>query len=334
MANPVIVEVTRGGIVESRHRGAVAVMDADGAAVLTLGDVDAPVFPRSAVKALQAVPLIESGIADRLGLTPAEIALACSSHSGEPDHLAGAASMLAKVGRDHRSLECGPHWPLGDEAYRALASERRQPNALHNNCSGKHAGFVCLACGLDQDPAGYIRAEHPVQQAVKDSLETWTGAAHEASRCGIDGCSIPTYAVPLAALARGFARFGTGAAVSPSYAAAAARIRRAVAGHPFMVAGTGRFDTRVMEALRERVLVKSGAEGVHCAALPELGYGIAVKCDDGAGRAAEAVTASLILRFLNLDDRERSAVEPLARRVLRNWNGFEVGRVEAAGPLA
>jgi L-asparaginase II len=331
--NPILVEVTRGPVVESRHRGAVAVVDADGRTVLAVGSVDDPVFPRSAVKAIQAVPLLESGIADRFGLTEAEIALACASHAGEPEHVATAAAMLARVGRDEACLECGAHWPLREEAVRALAAQGRAPTALHNNCSGKHAGFVCLACGLGEDPAGYVRPEHRVQREVRRALDDVTGAAHQAERCGIDGCSIPTYAVPLTALARGFARFGTGIGLSPSGAEAARRIRAAVARHPFMVAGTDQFDTRVMAALGERAFVKGGAEGVFCAAFPELGYGLALKIDDGGTRAAETAMANLVLRFLALADDERAAIAPLARPAVRNRNGFEVGRVRAAGPL-
>ena len=329
MNNPFLVEVARGALVESRHRGSVSVVDADGAAVLSLGDVDRRVFPRSAVKALQAMPLVESGIAEAYALTDEEIALACASHSGEPEHVAAAGSMLAKAGLDEACLECGVHWPMGEAANRALAAKGQGPSALHNNCSGKHAGFVCLACGMNEDPTGYVTAEHPVQRRVRDALEDLTGACHTEEKSGIDGCSIPTYAVPLPSLAFGFAKFGAGAHLSGSGKAAAERIRRAVARHPFMVAGTGRFDTRLMEILRERAFVKVGAEGVYCAALPELGFGIALKADDGNGRAAEAMMASLVLRFLRLGE-ERAAVETMAQPVSRNWNGIEVGRMRVS----
>lgn len=327
MDNPFLVEVTRGRLVESRHRGSVAVVDAEGSTVLTLGDMERRVFPRSAVKALQALPLVESGIADKYGLTDEEIALACASHSGEPEHAATAASMLAKAGQAETCLECGVHWPLGEAAARALAAKGGQPTQLHNNCSGKHAGFICLSCGLGDDPKGYVTQRHPVQQAVRSALEDLTGASHTDDVSGTDGCSIPTYAIPLPALAFGFAKFGTGVGISPGCKSAAERIRKAVARHPFMVAGTGRFDTKLMETLRERAFVKVGAEGVYCAAIPELGYGIALKVDDGAGRAAEAVMAALILRFLKLDDTERAVVQGLAEPVLKNWNGIEVGRI-------
>jgi L-asparaginase II len=333
MVNPVLVEVMRGLLVESRHRGSVSVVAADGGVVFSLGDMETPVYPRSAIKGLQALPLVETGIAEQFGLTDEEIALACASHSGEPAHAAVASAMLAKAGQGESCLECGIHWPLGEKANRALAASGGTPSALHNNCSGKHAGFICLACGSGADPAGYVKAGHLVQQQVRSTLEDITGASHDEDHYGIDGCSIPTYAIPLPALAFGFARFGTGIGLSPDCAKAASRIRKAVAAHPFMVAGTDRFDTKVMEILGERAFIKTGAEGVYCAALPELGYGIALKADDGGTRAAEAIMGALLLRYLPLADKDRGAIQNLSRPVLKNWNGIEVGRVHATGEL-
>lgn len=329
MSQPVLAEVLRGGRVESRHRGALVVADAKGGRVLALGDVEAAVFPRSAVKALQALPLVESGAADRFGLDAAELALACASHSGEPVHAEAAASMLAKLGRDVGCLECGAHWPLGEATARQLAREGKTPTALHNNCSGKHAGFVCLACGLGEDPTGYIAINHRVQREVRRAMEEMTGVAIDAAKAGVDGCSIPTYALPLAALAQAFAKLGTGEGLSKTRAQAASRIRKACARHPHMVAGAGRFDTVAMSALGERAFVKTGAEGVHCASFPELGLGVAIKCEDGAGRAADAIMAGAILRFLRLSDNERAAIAPLARKTLVNWNGIVVGEARA-----
>jgi L-asparaginase II len=331
MSNPVLVEVTRGGPVESRHRGSAIVIDADGKTVFSVGDVGRPIFPRSAVKAIQALPLVESGVAGRLGLTDAEIALCCSSHSGEAEHVAGSASMLAKAGRDAGCLECGAHWPMGEKAARALAVSGGQPSALHNNCSGKHAGFVCLACGLDEDPKGYIQAQHRVQREIKGALEDMTGARHHADAMGVDGCSIPTYAVPLEALALAFARFGAGVGMGPERARAAGRIRAAVAAHPSMVAGTGRFDTVAMNALGARAFTKTGAEAVFCGALPELGLGIALKIDDGGTRASEAVMATLMARYLRPEGEQAEVLARLAAPTMRNWNGIEVGQVRATG---
>jgi L-asparaginase II len=333
MRNPVLVEVVRGALTESRHRGAVAVVDADGASVLALGDVARPVYPRSAVKPLQALPLVESGAADRYGFGEEELALACASHGGEPAHVEVAARMLARAGLDLGALECGAHWPSHQESGRALARSGGAPSALHNNCSGKHAGFVCVACAAGIDHRGYVAAEHAVQREVRAALEDVTGVGLGADVCGIDGCSIPTWAVPLTALAHAFAKFATGRGLAPERAKAAARLRAACAAQPYFVAGTGRFCTEIMKRFGPRVLVKTGAEGVYCGALPEQGIGIALKCDDGATRAAEVVMAAMIVRFLPLSDEERVALERFMRPTLRNWNGIEVGGLRPTSEL-
>ncbi len=334
MTNPVLVEVTRGGIVESAHRGAVAVIDAAGTTVLALGDIDRPIFPRSAIKGLQAIPLLESGAADTYALTDAEIALACASHNGEAGHVATAEAMLHKAGRDLSALECGAQTPMRANAYFPLVKAGISATALHNNCSGKHAGFICLACASGTDPAGYVKPDHPVMREVTAAVADLTGHALGDAACGTDGCSIPAFAIPLRALARGFARFGTGQGLGAKRAAAAQRIRKAVASSPFHVAGTDRFDTIAMEALRERAFVKVGAEGVYCAALPELGFGVALKCDDGTTRAAEVMMAAVLARFLILADSEREALQPLLQPALKNWNGIHVGDIRASGALA
>lgn len=329
MTNPVLVEVTRGSRVESQHRGAYAVVDAEGGLVASAGEIDQPVFPRSAVKAFQALPLFESGAAERYQLTDAEIALCVASHSGEPEHAATAAAILKKAGLDQQALECGAHWPMGEAATRALAAAHQEPTALHNNCSGKHAGFLCFACAMDYDPKGYVGRSHPVQREIKIVCEEMTGALFGDEVCGTDGCSIPTYAAPLRGIAAGFAKLATGHGLGPQRAEAARRIFKAVAAHPFMVAGTGRFDTDAMTVLGERVFMKTGAEGVYCAAFPELGYGIALKIDDGATRASQAVMEALIAQFLPLDEDIKQKLRALGEPHLRNWNKIDVGTVRA-----
>jgi L-asparaginase II len=339
--NPILVEAMRGGIVESAHRGAVAIVDADGTLHTALGDIDRPVFARSAVKVLQALPLVESGAADRLGLTDEELALACASHNGETAHARTSASMLAKAGVDVGVLECGAHWPYLDAAARDLARRGETPSALHNNCSGKHAGFVCLGCQMSGGAdlrgflSGYVKPDHAVMREVSAALQAATGHDLAHTAVGIDGCSIPTFAIPLRRLAHAFARVGTGVGLRPGHARAAARLRQAVARAPFMVAGTGRFDTTVMERLGERVFCKVGAEGVYCAALPEQGLGVAIKVDDGNNaRACEVVMAAVIAKFVRLDDAERAFVGTLSDLRLANWNGLEVGRLRASSALA
>ena len=334
MANPALVEATRGNRIESAHRGAGCVVDADGRAVMAFGDAERPVYPRSAVKALQALPLVESGAADRLSLSDKEIALACASHSGGEDHVATARSMLAKAGFDERVLECGAHWPLGETEARALARSGRTPTCLHNNCSGKHAGFVCGARAMRVDPKGYVAPDHPVQREVKAAIAAMTGASLSEETRGVDGCSIPTYAIPLTALALGFARLGSGAGLARERRAAAARIRACVAAHPATVAGKGRFDTELMSLLGPPAFVKSGAEGVICAALPEAGLGLAVKADDGAGRAAQVMIAALIRRFGGFDGETVARLQRFVSPRLLNWNGAEVGRLRPSVPLA
>jgi len=340
MNNPTLVNVTRGGFVESSHRGSIAVLDAEGAVVLALGDIERPIFPRSAVKLLQALPLVAGGVAESLGLTDEELALACASHNGEDVHAATAQAMLAKAGLDAGALECGAHWPYLDSAARALAAAGNEPSALHNNCSGKHAGFLCLACamhgrdGLRGFARGYVGAEHPVMREVGAALAAATGFNLDHTVRGTDGCSIPTYAIPLRHLALGFARAGTGAGLSPAHARAAQRLRKAVARAPFMVAGTGRLDTRLMQRLGERVCCKVGAEGVYCAALPERGLGVAIKMDDGNNaRAAEVAVAAVIGQALTLEPEDETFVRSCAEPSLCNWNGIEVGTLGASDAL-
>lgn len=334
-----LVDVLRGGTVESRHAGSVAVVDADGGLRLALGDVDQAVFPRSAVKLLQALPLVASGAADTFALSNAELALACASHSGEPEHVATAAGVLARLGLGADALECGTQWPSREPVLKALVARGEQATPLHNNCSGKHAGFVCVACLLagqaGAEPAefarGYVAPEHPVMREVAAALSASTGVDVERAPRGTDGCSIPTYALPLRALALAFARAGTGQGLAPGHAQAAGRLRRAVAAAPFMVAGTDRFDTRVMQHYGERVFCKIGAEGVYCAALPELGLGIALKVADGAARAAEATVAAVIAALLRDDG---PLLHGYSHLVLRNWRGTEVGALRPSPALA
>jgi len=336
--NPVLVEVLRGGAIESRHAGALAIVDASGAVHTALGDIDRPVFPRSAVKLLQALPLVASGAADAFALTDAELALACASHSGEPEHVATAAGVLAKLGLAADALECGTQWPAREPVLRGMLARGEAATPLHNNCSGKHSGFVCVACLMARhagaEPAefarGYVAAEHPVMREVSAALSAATGVDVERAPRGIDGCSIPTFALPLRALALAFARAGTGHGLVDGHALAARRLREAVAAAPFMVAGTDRFDTRVMQAFGERLFCKVGAEGVYCAALPEFGMGVALKIDDGAVRAAEAAMAAVAQALLRTDDELLRGYSHLA---LRNWRGLDVGSLRPAQAL-
>ena len=319
----IIAEIRRGHHVESVHTGTFVVTDAHGRVVLSGGDPDRATFPRSAIKALQALPLLAHGAADRLGLTPPELALACASHTGLPEHTQTAASMLAKAGRDVTCLECGTHWPSSTSAARALAAAGKTPSALHNNCSGKHAGFICTAIAAGQDPAGYIDPDHPTMRAVTQAVSEVTGVQLGPENRAVDGCSIPTFMMPLRAVATGFARFGTGTHMPAGFAEAASRLRQAVAENPTKIAGPGRFDTEITQALGASAFVKTGAEGVHAGALPSLGLGFAIKANDGTTRAADACAAALLKHYLGTS----AVLEKWVSQPITNWNGIHVGQI-------
>jgi L-asparaginase II len=333
MPNPVLVEVTRGPLVESRHRGAIAVVDAHGNRLAVVGDAAGTVFPRSAVKLIQALPLVESGAAEAFGFGAEELALACASHSGERRHVAIVMRMLEKCGRTLADLECGVQVPSNRAAADALVRVGAAPSPLHNNCSGKHAGFICLACHLGADPKGYVAPDHPVQRAVTATLAATTGAALGADVFAVDGCSIPAYAIPLDRLALAFARLVTGEGEPPERAAAARRLFDACMGNPSLVGGAGRFCTEVMANFSGRVFVKTGAEGVYCGAIPEIGIGIAVKCDDGATRAAETMVAAVLAAFLPMTEPERGLFSARLARPVESRLGEKVGEIRPVAGL-
>lgn len=322
MTNPIIAEITRGTLVESTHRGAYGVSDASGRMIAEAGDITGPVFPRSAIKAFQCVPVIESGAADHFGLTDEEIALCCSSHNGEPEHVRVAQSILRKAGNSETLYECGAHWPSSSKAARDLARHAEAPGQVHNNCSGKHAGMLALARQLGVEPQDYIKQTHPVQKAIADVIAKLCDVNIAAAPVGIDGCSVPTWALPLKNQALGFARLA-----APGHAAGR-RIIQACRAHPFMVAGTGRFDTRIMQDI-PRLFIKTGAEGVYCGCIPHAGLGFALKCDDGASRASEVAIAGVLARLDVWTGEERAALNRFATEELKNWRKMHVGDTRA-----
>ncbi len=318
-AAPLIVEVTRGSAVESRHAVHAVVMDGRGDVVAAFGDADRPTFPRSAIKPLQSLALVESGAADAFGLSDAELALACASHSGEEKHTAAVGAWLARLGRDETVLECGAHAPY--------ASPESPPAVLCNNCSGKHAGMVTLSMFLKKDPHGYTNFLHPVQQSIFKAMGEMCGSRIVPDICGIDGCSAPNPCLPMANIARGFVAFMTGHGLSQTRAAACRRLFAAMTAHPDLVGGTGRLDTVLMQAAQGKILSKTGAEGVYACVAPASDMVIVLKAEDGAKRAAEAALYALMDKFHIADDAVLEAIRPLALPVLKNWRGIETGVV-------
>ncbi len=325
MSNPVLVELTRGPLTESLHRGAIAVVDAKGNLRASLGDVEKPIFPRSALKPVQAVPLIESGAAETFGLSDEEVALACASHSGEPMHTTRIEDWQKRIGCSVSDLACGPHRPVHEPTATAMIQRRETPTPLHNNCSGKHTGFMTLSRQLGAAVAGYQLIDHPVQQAVMRTLKEMAGLSGELPY-GVDGCTVPNFAVPLKALARAMARLADAGGQAPARAAACGRIVGAMMAHPDLVAGSGRACTMLMRDNPD-IAVKTGAEGVYIAILPQLGLGAALKIDDGATRAAETAVAALLIALGAVPD--EGAAAGLARAHVLNTRGVAVGQRRA-----
>lgn len=329
-ANPVLVELLRGDTVESRHRGAIAVVAPDGTVVRAWGNVARNIYPRSAIKPVQALPLIETGAAARFGFGDAEIALACASHRGETRHADLARSMLERAGAGPGDLECGGHPPDDPEAARSLAARGEHYGPLHNNCSGKHAGMLATAAHKGEKFAGYTDVTHPVQQRVLGVFESMTGCDLGRAARGIDGCSVPVWAMPLGNLALAMARMADPSDQPETRQNAAARIRHAMATESFFVHGTNGFATDVIAVTGPDVLVKGGAEGVYTAILHRIGLGIALKIDDGACRAAELAMLHTLDALGALDERQRSALTDRLYPVQTNWAGRTVGGMQIA----
>ncbi|MBU2582352.1 MAG: asparaginase [Alphaproteobacteria bacterium] len=326
MSNPTLIEVTRGPLVESFHTGSLAIVSATSGLVLALGDIRRPVYPRSAIKALQALPLIESGAADHYRYGDAEIALACASHTGTSRHTKIADGMLKAAELSESDLGCGAHTPLGAKAAKDLWRSGAEPSQLHNNCSGKHAGMLATARHLGIPVDGYWRADHPMQQRVLEILNEISGLELGSGQMGFDGCSLPNWAMPLETMAAMFAKLVSGHGIDAQHAKAFGRLMQACWAEPEMVAGPGRADSVVMANLPGRVFMKTGAEGVYCGGFPELGVGFALKIDDGATRASAGTAMTLVEHVFP------EARGLMRRNILRSWRGLEVGEIRT-GPV-
>lgn len=322
MSNPILVEITRGTLVESVHRGSLVIADADGDIRFARGDVQSLIAPRSALKPLQALPLVESGAADAFSVSDEEIALACASHSAEPMHVTRVAAWLKRIGCSEADLACGPHLPYDEKVRSAMLVHGEAPCKLHNNCSGKHTGFLTLALHLGAGPVSYIHADHPVQVAVAETIRRLSGA--EDLPWVVDGCAAPNFLLSLTGFARALARMAGGRTKG------AKRIFEAMTTHPELVAGTGRACTALMAGCHGRAAVKFGAEGVYAAIIPESGLGVALKIDDGTPRAAETAMAA-VLAGLGVAG---EAVQAYIHVPILNTRGVEVGMRRPAAALA
>ena len=329
MAAEALVELWRGGILESVHMGHAVVWD-QGGIVAAWGAPETVIFPRSSCKMIQALPLVESGAADAAGLTARHLALSCASHQGAALHAGMARDWLATLDLPESALRCGAHEPFDRDERDRLIVAGEQPCQVHNNCSGKHCGFLTMNRHLGGG-AEYHEIDHPLQRAIAQATADVTGA--DVAGYGIDGCSAPNFAVSLAGLARAMQSFAAARDAGDTRARAMARLRDAMAQHPELVAGEGRACTELMRAMGNRVAIKTGAEAVFVAMLPDQEIGIAVKIADGSTRAAEAVIVSLLSRFGALDAAHPAAQKRLPA-VQKNWRGLEVGELRLASGFA
>ncbi len=323
-----LVEVWRGGRVESEHRGAIAVVDANGRVLAHSGDVMVTSYLRSSAKPFQLLPLIESGAADRFGFTDRELAVIAGSHSGEPRHLEAVQSILNKIGIGDEALQCGVHVPFNPEAAKALRAANQNASVLHNNCSGKHAGMLAQAVDRGLSTADYLDPQHPVQIGIRQHLAQLADLAFDDIGVGVDGCSAPCFALPLKNAALAFAR------LAQSKDAALARVAQVMIEHPEMVAGEGRLDTDLMRATAGHLFSKGGAEGFHgigvLAHNERPAYGIAWKIGDGDGKRGGHPAVIEALRQLGLlDEAALAALQSYHTWPVTNHRGLEVGEVKA-----
>ena len=321
------VVVTRGDLVESRHRVHAAVVNANGHLLVSARDPQLVTWWRSCAKPFQALPMVDGGFVDMLGWGADELALACASHGGEPEHVALASSMLESIGLEEGDLACGAHEPLAGRGVRALRESGARATRLHNNCSGKHAAMLARAVLEKWPTQGYERHDHPVQRIARDSVAAWTGLQAESIPLAVDGCGVTVFGLPLANMALSYARL---AAAATRGEPGPARVVSAMTGYPFLVGGTDRFDTLLMSACSGRVLCKIGAEGVHTLAIVERGIGIALKVEDGAARAQYPAVLALLNALGELPAELPDALRALVGKQVRNTRGEVVGEVRVS----
>ncbi len=320
--NPFEVEVVRGSKTESIHTVIAAVFSRHTKEIEFYGDVTRPIFPRSSMKPIQALPLILTGAAEHFKISQQELALACASHRGEAMHTNTVQSWLKKVGLSEADLECGTHAPANTEGLYRLLQNHGLPSAIHNNCSGKHSGMLTTAVHMGESTKNYVSFDHPVQQRITQQIEKLCRFTLTRESFGIDGCSIPAPCLPLIHLAEGFCEFVAPTHLTSTEADACVQLFSAFVANPLLTAGTGQYCSEVIAETKGRVLLKGGAEGVMIAAIPELKLGIALKTLDGNSRATELCTSVLLNRFGLL-----SNSSPFLSPKIKNWNQIETGYI-------
>lgn len=330
----VVAHVTRGPLVESLHRGDIAVCGPDGRLVAHAGDPEKVTYMRSSAKPVQALAVVLSGAADRFGLDSRELAVTCASHDAEEIHVGTVHSILAKLGLGDDALQCGIHPPLNGKAARALIAAGVQPGPVHNNCSGKHSGMLATALALGAPIEGYLSPDHPVQVLNRRLVAEFSGVAPDRLIIGVDGCGVPVFGLPLRGMAQAFARLAAPETLRPELTAAVRRVVSAMQANPVLIEGTGKFTSRLIEVGGGRLVAKSGAEGVFCAGSLPRALGLAVKGEDGSSRALPPVVLRAMEQAGLIGEAELEELSAFRAPAVRNNRGEAVGQIVAVADLA
>ncbi|TWT25332.1 asparaginase [Planomicrobium sp. CPCC 101110] len=322
-----VVEVSRGTLVESLHRGHIAVVNAHKELLYSVGDPQKVIYARSSMKPLQAIPLVETGAADRYGFDAADLSLACASHNGEGQHTERVQAILARTGLAIDNLRCGTHNPKWEAAYEALIKSGEPLTAVYNNCSGKHSGMLATAKHMDESTEDYYKLGHPVQQRILAAISDLTEVPADKIVIGIDGCGVPVHGVPIENLALSFAKMADPGDLPEKRRNAVEKITAAMAAEPEMVGGTARFCTDFMRIMGGRMFAKAGAEGVYCIGDKETGLGIALKIEDGNARATSAVAVEVLSQLGLLTEAQKEGLRDYHYPPLENARKEKVGEL-------
>ena len=334
MSDSMQIEVTRGALVESVHRAHAVVVDAAGSVHYSAGDQERVTFLRSSAKPIQALAMVESGAAERFGLSDREVAVTCASHFGEPYHVSAVQSILQKIGLDETALACGTHAPTHAPSAEALIRAGESPRKIHNNCSGKHASMLALCQHAGWQIEGYTAPEHPAQVRLRRVLAEVSGVLPDDVYVAVDGCNAPVFAIPLLNIARAFAVLANPVGLAAEREAAAMRISRAMRAYPEMVSGTNGFTTNLMRVAGDNVVSKSGAEGLFCAGALSQGWGIAVKIEDGDARAHPVLVPEFLQSLNVISPEQHDRLRELHSPVVFNTAGVRVGEIRPRISLA
>ncbi len=324
-----LVNVTRGNLIESSHKGHVAVVDRKGQLLFYAGNPDSKVFARSSMKPIQAIPVVETGAVDHYKFSDADLSLCCASHNGEKMHTNRVLSILARAGMEETSLKCGTHIPRWQDTYKELIMDGKEVTSLYNNCSGKHTGMLATAKHMNEPIENYFDLNHPVQQRILTAISEMTEYPKEDIEIGIDGCGVPVHGLPLERLAYGYAKMANPEGLPENRRNSIKRITEAMVREPEMVGGTGRFCTDFMRVGQGRFIGKAGAEGVYCIGDHEMGIGIAIKIEDGNGRAVYPVAVEVLKQLNFLTEQQIEELINHYRPKLRNARNEVIGELVA-----